>query len=204
MRKGRRELKLGGQVYPTTEERWEDKNVKKSKITSNLAVCQVDDCRTDLSSAKDYHRRHWYLLKLEGLLEPVQVVGDTHVGDTGGYTNDGDSNYISRGGFGKVYKGEHIYSGAHVIVAVKRLDSTLGQGIPEFWKEIMMLFRYKHEHLVSLLGFSDEGGENILVYKYLTKVSTCISVAPVSPGSNVLTVNICIGAARGLVSSQSW
>lgn len=57
-------LKLGGQVYPITEEeaeRWEGKNGKKSKVvgtTSNRAVCQVDDCRADLSNAKDYHRRH--------------------------------------------------------------------------------------------------------------------------------------------------
>ncbi|KAK3025322.1 hypothetical protein RJ639_043831 [Escallonia herrerae] len=57
-------LKLGGQVYPITEEeteRWEGKTGKKSKVVgapSNRAVCQVDDCRADLSSAKDYHRRH--------------------------------------------------------------------------------------------------------------------------------------------------
>ncbi|XP_022721904.1 squamosa promoter-binding-like protein 1 isoform X4 [Durio zibethinus] len=34
---------------------------KKPKVTgttSSHAVCQVEDCRTDLSNAKDYHRRH--------------------------------------------------------------------------------------------------------------------------------------------------
>nr|WMI30939.1 squamosa promter-binding-like protein 38 [Diospyros sp. 'deyangshi'] len=34
---------------------------KKSKViaaTSNLAVCQVDDCGADLTNAKEYHRRH--------------------------------------------------------------------------------------------------------------------------------------------------
>ncbi|XAR56939.1 hypothetical protein NMG60_11024911 [Bertholletia excelsa] len=57
-------LKLGGQVYPITEddiERWEGKGGKKSKIvvaTSNRALCQVQDCRADLTNAKDYHRRH--------------------------------------------------------------------------------------------------------------------------------------------------
>lgn len=57
-------LGAGGQVYPITEdeaERWEGKTGKKTKVagtTSNRAVCQVDDCRTDLSNAKDYHRRH--------------------------------------------------------------------------------------------------------------------------------------------------
>ncbi|KAI3729214.1 hypothetical protein L6452_17867 [Arctium lappa] len=62
--------------------------------------------------------------------------------------NFSDNNYISRGGFGKVYKGELLHFGGHVTVAVKRLDSTLGQGTPEFWKEIMMLSRYRHEHLM--------------------------------------------------------
>lgn len=53
-------LKLGGQVYPITEEEGQ-KSGKKTKVagtTSNRAVCQVDDCKTDLSNAKDYHRRH--------------------------------------------------------------------------------------------------------------------------------------------------
>ena len=61
---GSLKLKLGGQVYPITEseiEKWEGKSGKKSKViaaTSNRAVCQVEDCRADLTNAKDYHRRH--------------------------------------------------------------------------------------------------------------------------------------------------
>ncbi|XP_058722874.1 squamosa promoter-binding-like protein 1 [Vicia villosa] len=53
-------LNLGGQVYPIME--GEERSGKKTKITvtttSNRAVCQVEDCRADLSNAKDYHRRH--------------------------------------------------------------------------------------------------------------------------------------------------
>ncbi|KAJ6357197.1 hypothetical protein OIU78_005133 [Salix suchowensis] len=52
-------LKLGGQVYPIMNE--DAKSGKKTKVTmtaSNHAVCQVEDCRADLSTAKDYHRRH--------------------------------------------------------------------------------------------------------------------------------------------------
>lgn len=57
-------LKLGGQVYPVAEadaENWERKSGKKKKVSgpsSNRAVCQVEDCKADLSNAKDYHRRH--------------------------------------------------------------------------------------------------------------------------------------------------
>ncbi|KAI4335072.1 hypothetical protein L6164_013753 [Bauhinia variegata] len=52
-------LNLGGQIYPIME--GDVKSGKKTKIvgtTSNRSVCQVEDCRADLSNAKDYHRRH--------------------------------------------------------------------------------------------------------------------------------------------------
>ncbi|KAG8370591.1 hypothetical protein BUALT_Bualt14G0133000 [Buddleja alternifolia] len=57
-------LKLGGQVYPITEEELDEcdgKSGKKTKVTtaqSSRSVCQVEDCKADLSNAKDYHRRH--------------------------------------------------------------------------------------------------------------------------------------------------
>ncbi|KAK4478361.1 hypothetical protein RD792_017651 [Penstemon davidsonii] len=57
-------LKLGGQVYPITEgelDKLEGQNGKKTKVngsSSTRAVCQVEDCKADLSNAKDYHRRH--------------------------------------------------------------------------------------------------------------------------------------------------
>lgn len=52
-------LKLGGQVYPVIDE--DAKCGKKPKVTgttSSRAVCQVEDCKADLSNAKDYHQRH--------------------------------------------------------------------------------------------------------------------------------------------------
>ncbi|XP_031498780.1 squamosa promoter-binding-like protein 1 [Nymphaea colorata] len=61
-------LKLGEQVYPVGEANGVDgRNCKRSKVqgggtgTSSSAgrpACQVEGCRVDLSSAKDYHRRH--------------------------------------------------------------------------------------------------------------------------------------------------
>ncbi|XP_047315631.1 squamosa promoter-binding-like protein 1 [Impatiens glandulifera] len=61
-------LNLGCQTYPViTEsaaaeiEKSEGKSGKKSKIFPAIpirSVCQVEDCRADLSHAKDYHRRH--------------------------------------------------------------------------------------------------------------------------------------------------
>ncbi|MQM20645.1 hypothetical protein Taro_053669 [Colocasia esculenta] len=58
-------LKLGGRVYPVSEQadlaNGDGKNGKRSKVqagNSNRAVCQVEGCGADLSDAKDYHRRH--------------------------------------------------------------------------------------------------------------------------------------------------
>lgn len=57
-------LKLGGHDSPIADREiasWEGTNGKKTRLaggTSNRAVCQVEDCGADLSTAKDYHRRH--------------------------------------------------------------------------------------------------------------------------------------------------
>ncbi|KAL4564920.1 hypothetical protein LXL04_028996 [Taraxacum kok-saghyz] len=111
--------------------------------------------------------------------------------------NFAEDKCIGKGGFGKVYKGELVHSKGQSVVALKRLDSTFGQGDPEFWKEIIMLSIYRHENIVSLLGFCDERGEKILVYEYASKRSLDLYL-----NSNALTwvrrLNICIGVARGL------
>ncbi|KVH55241.1 hypothetical protein Ccrd_025687 [Cynara cardunculus var. scolymus] len=116
---------------------------------------------------------------------------------TSATNNFSEDNCIGKGGFGEVYKGELIHSERQTVVAVKRLNRAFGQGDPEFWKEIIMLSRYKHENIVSLLGFCDESGEKILVYEYASKKSLDLYL-----NSEDLTwiqrLKICIGAARGL------
>ncbi|KAL8226849.1 hypothetical protein R6Q57_016681 [Mikania cordata] len=111
--------------------------------------------------------------------------------------NFANSNCIGHGGFGKVYKGELDLCGRVVMVAVKRFDPKYGQGTTEFWQEIIVLSRYKHENIVSLLGFCDEVNESILVYEYLPNGS--LNVHLKSPNlSWIDRLNICVGAARGL------
>lgn len=57
-------LKLGGHGFPISEREvgnGEGSIGKKTKLGSNTlgrSVCQVEDCGSDLSNAKDYHRRH--------------------------------------------------------------------------------------------------------------------------------------------------
>nr|XP_043625744.1 probable serine/threonine-protein kinase PBL28 [Erigeron canadensis] len=112
--------------------------------------------------------------------------------------NFATENLIGQGGFGKVYKGVIDHSlGQDAKVALKRLDRVFGQGDPEFWKEIMLLSLYRHENIVSLLGYCDDSGEKILVYEYASNKSLDFYI-----NNKELTwvqrLRICLGAARGL------
>ncbi|XP_023739221.1 probable serine/threonine-protein kinase PBL23 isoform X1 [Lactuca sativa] len=80
--------------------------------------------------------------------------------------NFSPSKLIGRGGFGPVYKGELSLPTGSTMVAFKCLDHRSYQGNTEFWKEIMMLSKCKHENLVSLLHFCIEDDERVLVYEY--------------------------------------
>nr|XP_043630328.1 uncharacterized protein LOC122601649 [Erigeron canadensis] len=113
-------------------------------------------------------------------------------------TNNFSDKPIGIGGFGKVYKGElSLPNGEKKTVAFKRLDRQYGQGEVEFWKEIMMLSQYKHENLISLVGYSDDDGERILVYEYASGGSLDRYLDKTSLTWTQL-LQICHGAARGI------
>ncbi|GJT09451.1 kinase-like domain, phloem protein 2-like protein [Tanacetum coccineum] len=111
--------------------------------------------------------------------------------------NFGCNNLIGHGGFGQVYKGELVLPNGPTMVAFKRLDRKLGQGNIEFYKEISMLSKYKHEHLVSLMHFCIEDDEMILVYEYASRGSLdrYLSDASLTWSQRL---KICVGVAHGL------
>ncbi|GJT61814.1 protein kinase, ATP binding site-containing protein [Tanacetum coccineum] len=115
-------------------------------------------------------------------------------------TNDfSNGKCIGRGGFGEVYMGEIVHSMGKSVVALKRLNRKHGQGDPEFLMEIIMLSSHKHENIISLLGYCDECGERILVYEYAS--NECLDKYLLSSELTwARRLNICIGAARGLMS----
>ncbi|KAF9661916.1 hypothetical protein SADUNF_Sadunf19G0118700 [Salix dunnii] len=74
------------------------------------------------------------------------------------------SSQVGRGGYGKVYKG--ILADGRT-VAIKRAEEGSLQGEKEFLTEIELLSRLHHRNLVSLLGYCDEQGEQMLVYEFM-------------------------------------
>ncbi|KAJ0944872.1 putative protein kinase RLK-Pelle-CrRLK1L-1 family [Helianthus annuus] len=111
--------------------------------------------------------------------------------------NFNDRKLIGVGGFGKVYEGELCHHKGRSMVAFKRLDRKFGQGEPEFWKEVMMLSRYTHENLISLLGFCDQGNEMILVYEHASNGSLDRHL-PSTTFTWIRRIKTCFDAARGL------
>ena len=94
-------------------------------------------------------------LKIEG-------VKDFTYGELVSATNNFDSSaQVGQGGYGKVYKGILADGTA---VAIKRAQEGSLQGEKEFLTEIQLLSRLHHRNLVSLTGFCDEEGEQVLSF----------------------------------------
>nr|XP_043627866.1 probable receptor-like protein kinase At5g59700 [Erigeron canadensis] len=82
-------------------------------------------------------------------------------------------------------------------MAIKRLNRQFGQGDPEFLKGIMLLSRYTHQNLISLLGYCDEEDEKVLIYELASKGSLDKHLS--DPGlTSAQRIKICLGVAKGL------
>lgn len=68
---------------------------------------------------------------------------------------------VGQGGYGKVYKG---ILADETVVAIKHAEEGSLQGEKEFLTEIELLSRLHHRNLVSLVGYSDEEGEQVFYW----------------------------------------
>ncbi|KAL6651663.1 hypothetical protein ACP70R_010588 [Stipagrostis hirtigluma subsp. patula] len=78
------------------------------------------------------------------------------------------STVIGKGGFGTVYKAQ-FSDGS--LAAVKRMDKVSRQAEEEFCREMELLARLHHRHLVTLKGFCIERKERFLIYEYMANGS---------------------------------
>ncbi|XWS56066.1 hypothetical protein CRYUN_Cryun09bG0055000 [Craigia yunnanensis] len=140
-------------------------------------------------------------------------IGESHVIEAGNLVisvqvlrnvtkNFAPENELGRGGFGVVYKGE-LDDGTQI--AVKRMEAGVitSKGLDEFQAEIAVLSKVRHRHLVSLLGYSIEGNERILVYEYMSQGALSKHLfhwknLKLEPLSWKRRLNIALDVARGM------
>ncbi|CAL0313565.1 unnamed protein product [Lupinus luteus] len=107
------------------------------------------------------------------------------------------STIVGQGGFGTVYKA-HFSDG--LVAAVKRMNRVSEQAEDEFCREIELLARLHHRHLVSLRGFCIKKHERFLMYEYMGNGSLKDHLH--SPGKTPLTwrtrIQIAIDVANAL------
>ncbi|OVA07145.1 Protein kinase domain [Macleaya cordata] len=116
--------------------------------------------------------------------------------------NFAPENELGKGGFGRVYKGE-LDDGTKI--AVKRMESSIinNKALNEFQSEIAVLSKVRHRHLVSLLGYSIEGNERLLVYEYMPQGALSKHLfqwdsLKLEPLSWKRRLNIALDVARGM------
>lgn len=116
--------------------------------------------------------------------------------------NFSEKNLIGEGKFGEVYKGL-LHDG--MLVAIKRRPAAPSQ---EFIQEARYLASIQHRNIVTLLGYCQANGQQILVYEYVPNGSVSIHLY----GAGQVTkeklefkhrLSIALGAAKGLAHLHS-
>lgn len=150
-------------------------------------------------------RRQSSLKKTEGSSLPSHLCRYFTIAEIRAATKNFDDAFIiGAGGFGNVYKGYIDGSTTATPVAIKRLRKGSQQGFNEFVNEIDLLSQLRHIHLVSLIGYCNDGNEMILVYEFMQRGTLREYLYDFGDNNNYspLTwkqrLEILLGAARGL------
>ncbi|KAL4610947.1 hypothetical protein ACB092_08G089200 [Castanea dentata] len=129
----------------------------------------------------------------------IDGVKDFTYGEMALATNNFNSSaQVGQGGYGKVYKGI-LADGT--LVAIKRAQEGSLQGEREFLTEIELLSRLHHRNLVSLIGFCDEEGEQMLVYEFMSNgtLRDHLSVKSKEPLSFATRLKIALASSKGIL-----
>ncbi|KAI4342416.1 hypothetical protein MLD38_027048 [Melastoma candidum] len=112
--------------------------------------------------------------------------------------NFNSANQAGQGGYGKVYRG---IMADGMVVAIKRAQEGSLQGEREFLTEIELLSRLHHRNLLSLVGYCDDEGEQMLVYEFMSNgnLRDHISAHVKEPLSFVMRLRIALGSAKGIL-----
>ncbi|KAL8263417.1 hypothetical protein R6Q59_024766 [Mikania micrantha] len=126
-----------------------------------------------------------------------------------GTDNFSDCKCIGEGRYWKQYAGEILHADKHITVVAKRWDNKSPQTRHQFLTELQILSQYKHENIISLVGYCNEGGERIIVYESASNGSLDKHLANASL-SWIKRLKIFIDVAKGLeflhtsVSRMHW
>ncbi|KAJ6936749.1 hypothetical protein NC652_011442 [Populus alba x Populus x berolinensis] len=114
---------------------------------------------------------------------------------------DNFNTIIGQGGFGTVYKAEFSDG---LVAAVKQMNKVSEQVEQEFCREIELLARLHHRHLVALKGFCIKKNERFLMYEHMANGSLKDHLhSPGSPLSWQVRIQIAIDVANALVMNRN-
>ncbi|XP_004249405.2 receptor-like kinase TMK3 [Solanum lycopersicum] len=171
-----------------------------SDLDRMVKIAISDETKGSLSilaerGSSSIHSGKYPVTEAGNLVISVQVLRDVT-------KNFAPENELGRGGFGVVYKGE-LDDGTKI--AVKRMESGVisSKALDEFQSEISVLSKVRHRNLVSLLGYSVEGNERILVYEHMPQGALSTHLfnwknLNLEPLSWKRRLNIALDVARGM------
>lgn len=134
-------------------------NIVKIVVSNNTMESLSTQTGTSSTSNASGLMENSHVIEAGNLVISVQVLRKVT-------NNFAPENQLGCGGFGTVYKGE-LEDGTKM--AVKRMEAGVmsSKALDEFQAEIAVLSKVRHRNLVSLLGYSIEGNERLLVYEYM-------------------------------------
>ncbi|XP_020415884.1 LEAF RUST 10 DISEASE-RESISTANCE LOCUS RECEPTOR-LIKE PROTEIN KINASE-like 2.1 isoform X2 [Prunus persica] len=170
---------------------WWKQNVRKSlpHVSSGRMVSFVQKEKRDEFDVEAFIRNYGSLTPKRYTYENVKKMTDSF------------RDKIGKGGYGTVYKGR-LPDG--LLVAVKVLSESKGNGGEDFINEVASIGRTSHVNIVTLSGFCYEGDKRALIYEYMPNGSLDNFIHKHGSGmANFLLEwktlsEIAVGIARGL------